>query len=591
MPPTTQPSDAQPAPRTLVDACRRRAHDHPFQAGFQYEQSEDEPAEPLSYGALDLKARAIATVLREHAEPGARALLHYPPGLDFISAFYGCLYAGMIAIPAAPLDGSKPESAAAARTRSIVESARPELWLSVSGGHDVIGPELRAASGLDRLAAIATDAVDAARATRWARPDIDEDTVAYLQYSSGSTGLPKGVTLTHANVMHNLETIKAMCASGPNPVGALWLPMFHDMGLVSGALMPIAGARAKLLSPLAFIHQPYRWLRMLDEADSLTAAPNFAFDLCVRRVSDEQLAQLDLSGVKCAIVGAERVRSATLDRFAERFKAAGFRREAFAPCYGLAESTLLVTGGPVGRPPAVRHLDRDALARHEVVDAPAGGSGVSLVGCGEPRPGVRIVIVDPETLRACPPNRIGEVFVASASVGTGYWAAPERTRETFGITIEGIEGRFLRTGDLGALVDGQLYVSGRRKDLVIVDGQNHYPPDLEATVEGSHRALRTGFCAVVAIDDGGREQVVVIAELSTRALRGGNYDVAEIETAVRRALSAGHAVAVDDVVLVRPGTLPFTSSGKLQRYACRAAYSTGELEARRIDAAPEQQAA
>jgi acyl-CoA synthetase (AMP-forming)/AMP-acid ligase II len=585
------PSDPPAAPRTLVETCRQRAQDDPARLGYQFLSDGDESAAELSFGELDLQARAIAAELSRHAEPGARALLHYPPGLEFVTAFFGCLYAGIVAIPAAPLDGSRPDSAAAARSRAIVESSRPQLWLSVAEGHERIDATLREAAGLATLRSIATDGVDPAGAGRWSAPAIDAASVAYLQYSSGSTGTPKGVTLTHGNVLHNLAAIRDLCATGPAPVGALWLPMFHDMGLVAGALMPVTGARVKLMSPLAFVHQPYRWLSLLDESGSVSAAPNFAFELCTHRVTDKQLAQLDLSGWSCAIVGAERVRPATLERFAERFAACGFKREAFAPCYGLAESTLLVTGGPLGRPPTVRHLDLSALARHEVSETPAGSQSVPLVGCGEPRPGVRVVIVDPDTLRPCSPGRIGEVCVASPSVGTGYWDAPDQTQESFGLTIDGTEGSFLRTGDLGALVDGQLFVSGRRKDLIIVDGQNHYPPDLEATVEGAHPAVRTGFCAVVAVEDGRSERIVVLAELSVRALRRHGVDPDQVATAIRRAISSGHPVAVDDVVLLRPGTLPFTSSGKLQRFACAAAYAAGRLEHRRIQAAPEREAA
>jgi acyl-CoA synthetase (AMP-forming)/AMP-acid ligase II len=588
----TPPSGAQTPWRTLVEACRQRAHDRPTRPGYLFDSDGDEPAAELTFGELDLRARAIAAELSRHAEPGTRALLHYPPGLEFVTAFFGCLYAGIIAIPAAPLDGSRPDSAAAARSRAIVESSRPEQWLSATGGHERIDRALREAAGLASLRAIATDEVDPARAAGWQAPAIDAGSVAYLQYSSGSTGMPNGVMLTHGNVLHNVAAIRDLCAAGPAPVGAFWLPMFHDMGLVAGALMAvITGSRAKLLSPLAFVHQPVRWLSLLDEPGSISAAPNFAYELCARRVTDKQLAQLDLSGWSCAIVGAERVRAATLERFAERFAACGFRREAFAPCYGLAESTLLVTGGPLGRPPTVRHLDLGAVNRHVVAEAPAGGPAVPLVGCGEPRPGGQVVIVDPDTLRPCAPGLIGEICVAGPSVGSGYWGAPDRTRETFGLTIAGSEGSFLRTGDLGAFIDGQLFVSGRRKDLIIVDGQNYYPPDLEATVEGAHPAVRAGRCAVVAVDDGRGERIVVLAELSMRVLRRLGVDPGEIARAIRRSVSTDHSLAVDDVVLLRSGTLPFTSSGKLQRFACGAAYAAGRLDHRRIQAAPERSAA
>jgi acyl-CoA synthetase (AMP-forming)/AMP-acid ligase II len=579
-------------PRTLVEACRQRASEHPARPGYVFHPDDDEPPAELAFGELDRLARAIAAELATHAPPGARALLHYPPGLEFIAAFFGCLYAGIIAVPAVPLEGSRPQSPAAARSRAIVASARPEFWLSLTGARERLGEELLEAGGLARLRFVATDAIEPARGDReWTPAPVRASSVAYLQYSSGSTGTPKGVMLTHANALHNLASIRDLCISGTVPVGASWLPMFHDMGLVAGALMPVLTAgRVKLMSPLAFVHRPYRWLSLLDEPNTVSAAPNFAYELCVNRVTDEQLAALDLSGWACAIVGAERVRPATLERFAERFALCGFKRQSFAPCYGLAESTLLVTGGPIGRPPTVRNLDVGALARHQVAETTA-QQPAALVGCGEPRPGVRVVIVDPDTLRPSAGDRIGEVCVASPSVGIGYWDAPAQTHETFGLRIEGAEGSYMRTGDLGALIDGELFISGRRKDLIIVDGQNHYPPDLEATAEAAHPALRRGFCAVVLVDDGAREQVVVLAELSMRALRGGTVSLREITAAIRRCVSASHGVAAGDVVLLRPGSLPFTSSGKLQRFACRAAYMAGELDARRIEPLPERKAA
>ncbi|MGP0050686.1 MAG: fatty acyl-AMP ligase [Solirubrobacteraceae bacterium] len=583
---------------TMVDVCRRRSMLDDTRVGYAFEADGDEPPRELTFGDLDRSARAVAATLAEHVEPGSRALLNYSPGLDFLIGFFGCLYAGVIAIPAAPIEGRRPDSALTERCRAIVDSAEPAVVLSVGAMFDRIDPGTLRCAGLDGCRAIATDEIDGAAAKRWQPPAIDAATVAYLQYSSGSTGTPKGVMLTHANVLHNIAAIRGLCADGPDVVGAFWLPMFHDMGLVASAFMPVlVGRRATLMSPVSFLQQPYRWLSALSQPRSVSAAPNFAYDLCVDRVSDRQLARLDLSGWGCAIVGAERVRPATLARFAQRFSACGFRAESFAPCYGLAESTLLVTGGPVARRPTVRSFAVRALAGHEVRSPTADEPAVSLVGCGTPRPGVHVLIADPDTLRRCEPGRIGEVCIASPSVGAGYWNRPNETSETFGVTVEGAPGRFLRTGDLGTVIDGELFVSGRRKDLVIVDGHNHYPPDLEATAETAHPALRRGFCAVVSVDDGLRERVVVLAEISNRGIltartnpsrRGADgapptdLDL-EITTAIRSALSAGHGVSVDEVVLLRPGSLPLTSSAKLQRFACRAGYAAGRFDVRRVD--------
>jgi acyl-CoA synthetase (AMP-forming)/AMP-acid ligase II len=569
--------------RSVVEACQRRAKAYSTRVGFTFKRDEDESPLELTFGELDRRARAIAAELREHARPGARALLHYPPGLEFVRAFFGCLYAGMIAVPAAGLE-RRPKAKAEARSRAIVEGCRPELWLLEAGARERLDPTLLEAAGLSTLCAVATDLVESTKAARWQPPPIEASSIAYLQYSSGTTGVPKGVMVTHANALHNVASIRDLCTDGPAPVGALWLPMFHDMGLVAGALLPVVtGGRVKLLSPLEFLHEPFRWLALLDEPNSISAAPAFAYDLCAQRVTDAQLEQLDLSGWSCAIVGAERVRPATLERFAERFASSGFSCESFVPCYGLAESTLLVTGGPRGRGPTVHHLGRRALARHEVASATVGAASVSLIGCGEPRPGARVVIADPETLRPRSPGEIGEVCVAGPSVGAGYWGAAAHTRETFGLRVEGLHGSYVRTGDLGALVEGELVISGRRQDIIAIAGEHHYPLDLEATVDAAHPAIRRGFCAVVAVDDGGGQRVVVLTELSVRALRRSAIAPGEIAAAVRRRVLADHSVAVDDVVLLRPGTLPFTSSGKLQRYACRVAYVAGELDHRRVE--------
>jgi acyl-CoA synthetase (AMP-forming)/AMP-acid ligase II len=590
------PSDELPDTTTVVAMCMRRALVDGDRPGYVFETDDEQAPQQLTFGELDRRARAVAATLREHAEPGARALLNYPAGLDFLTAFFGCLYAGVIAVPAAPIERTRPDSALARRCRSIVDSAQPALLLSTTGTLAQIREETMGTSGLHALHPIATDAVDDHAADGWTAPEIDSGTIAYLQYSSGSTGTPKGVMLTHGNVLHNVAAIRSLCADGPEVAGAFWLPMFHDMGLVSSALMPVmTGGWATLMSPVAFLQQPYRWLAALDRPHSTTAAPNFAYDLCVRRVSDRQLATLDLSGWECAIVGAERVRAETLRRFADRFSTCGFRAESFAPCYGLAESTLLVSGGPTGRRPEPRRFAVDALARDRTVEPAPGEPAVELVGSGVARPGVRVVIVEPDTRRPAAPGRVGEICVESPSIGLGYWNRPEESAATFGVTLPDVEGEFLRTGDLGVILDGELFVTGRRKDVVIVDGYNHYPPDLEATAESAHPATQPGFCAVVSIDDGSRERLVVLAELTTRtvlALNAEDHDTDEsaaqliptITAAIRRALSAGHGVAVDDVVLLRPGSLPVTSSGKLQRFACRSTYAAGGFVPRRLTA-------
>ncbi|HWC81161.1 MAG TPA: fatty acyl-AMP ligase [Pseudonocardiaceae bacterium] len=564
--------------RNLVQLCRFRATDTPEWAQHAYLRDGEAVARVLTCAQLDRAARALAVQLARRVRPGARALLHYPPGLDFVIAFFGCLYAGVIAVPTAPVEGG--QRAAAARARAVVRSATPELLLStndfLAGNTD--GLEVAAGAPLTRMA---TDEVDPAAAEDWSAPSIEADTIAYLQYSSGSTGEPKGVVLTHGQVLHNLSVIVGLLRPRPADTRLVsWLPMFHDMGLISGGLLPVYyGGRATLLAPATFIRRPHRWLaaighdhvgellgiaRPAEADDVISVVPNFALELCVRRVDERRRAGLDLRPLRQLIIGAEQVRPHTLERFTAAFGPCGLRTEALQPCYGLAEATLLVSGGPAGEPPHVTEFAEPAAR--------------PLVGCGEVRPGLRVLIADPESLRPRAPGEVGEILVSGPSVASGYWNAPAATAGTFDAVPPGETESFLRTGDLGTFVAGQLFVTGRRKDLIVIDGVNHYPADLETTVEQAEPAVRAGRCAVVSVDDGGRELVVVLAELAQREEATVDDPVA----AVRRALSARHGIAVHEVLLLRPGSLPFTSSGKLRRAECRAGYQDGRFERCRV---------
>jgi len=539
----------------------------------------------LTMADLDLRARAIAVRLTELAVPGSRVLLSYPPGLDFVTGFFGVLYAGMIAVPVAPVDG---DSTAVKRSRieSIAQSAEPDVLLTSSAAAEQVKKVLADAGQLCGLQVLATDEVPDAAASQWTRPDIGPSTVAYLQYSSGSTGQPKGVILRHANVLHNLDLITENGQDDPagRATFVSWLPIFHDMGLISGVVEPIyAGFGSVLMSPVAFVQRPFSWLRAISDAGRASgAAPNFAYEMCARRSKPEQRAQLDLSGWAIALVGAEPVRAQTMRLFAETFAASGFRPGTLYPSYGLAESTVMVSGGPVGRGAVIRAFDARALTTGQVRPAGPGAKERELVGCGEIQSSVTVVITRPGTDEPCPPDEVGEILVCSPSVGDGYWDQPEESARTFGARVRGHgEDEFLRTGDLGFIFDDQLFVTGRLKDVVIIDGHNHYPHDIELTVGTSHPAIREGFCCALSVDQGDAERLVVLAEVSHRQLKsqdGGRSATDEVATAVRRAVTAEHGIAVSDVVLLRLGTLPFTSSGKIQRMECRARYQAGNFD-------------
>ena len=520
--------------QSLVALLRDRALAAPDR-GYTWLAQGEEAAGRLTYAGLDRRARAIAAALAGTVPSGERALLLYPPGLEFVAAFFGCLYAGVIAVPAYPPRSRRADP----RLRNIATDCRPRAVLTTAtllarceAVADQV-PELASALWLDTETLDAEDKGFGPRA----------GDIAFLQYTSGSTGTPKGVVVTHANLLDNLERIRVAFAQAPDSVVVGWLPLFHDMGLIGNVLEPCyVGGECVLMSPAAFLQKPARWLEAIDRFRGTTSGgPNFAYELCARSVGPEARAKLDLSSWSVAFNGAEPVRLATLDRFAEAFAPCGFRRESFAPCYGLAEATLLVT--------AARGVSDDLL-----------------VSCGALPEGGEVRIVDPESGRTVPDGEVGEIRVSGPSVAAGYWNRPEVTRETFG------DG-YLRTGDLGFVRHGELVVTGRLKDLIVLRGRNLYPQDLELTAEQAHPALRAGGGAAFSVEQRGEESVVVVHEVERRA-----SDLGKIADAVRRAVAEDHGVRVADVVLVRAGTIPKTSSGKIRRRECRARYLAGDLE-------------
>ncbi|GDY33391.1 fatty acyl-AMP ligase [Gandjariella thermophila] len=569
---------------TLVDLCRARAAAEPDRRSFVFLADGVAESDSLTLAELDRKARAIAVVLRAAAAPGARALLSYPPGLDFHAAFFGCLYAGVIPVPVAALDGTRG-NLKWTRVDSIAANSRSTLLLSTADGLARVHPLLKQTEVLAGLTVIATDEVDAGAAEEWTPPEITADTVAYLQYSSGSTGEPKGVVLTHANVLHNLSLIhdnlrRPADEDMPRPTAVTWLPLNYNLGLISGVLEPLFGRHDVRVMPApVFVQRPFTWLRAISDlgrADSV--APNFGYEFCARRVTDAQRRTLDLGGWEMALVGGEPVRAGTLDRFCAAFAPVGFRRESLFPAYGLAESTLMVSGGPIGRGPVVLQVDRAGLAAGRVRPADPEGGGRPLVSCGQIHPALTVLAVHPSTGKPCGAEEIGEIVVSGPSVGAGYWNAPAATADAFAARLPDHPDRqFLRTGDLGVIRDGQLFVTGRAKELLIIAGANHYPHDIEATVQASHPAAGELRCCALSVDDGERERLVVLAEAAVPAQEAV---LREVQRSIRRAVNAEHGLQVHEVILVRPGSLPFTTSGKIQRRQCQERYAAGEIPGR-----------
>ncbi len=565
-------------PGSLVEVLRVHAAESPARRAYVFLDREGREAAALSWGELDRRARAVAAALEAQGARGERALLLFPPGLEFIVAFLGCLRAGVVAVPAYPPRPNRSQP----RLRAIARDAGARFVLatsSIAGTTDV--PELA------RAAWIATDALAPESGDGWEGFDPEPDAPAFLQYTSGSTSDPKGVVVTHANLVHNEEAIRLGFGQSERSVVVGWLPLYHDMGLIGNVLQPLyTGATAVLMAPLTFLQRPRVWLEAIGRYRATTSGgPDFAYDLCVRKIGEEERAGLDLSSWTVAFNGAEPVRAGTLERFAAAFGPCGFRRKAFFPCYGLAEATLFVSGGDRKTPPVVRAFRADDLERHAAVEAVEPGAR-KLVGCGRPSEGQRVAIVNPETCAPCASNHVGEIWVAGPSVAAGYWGRPEETARLFRARRADGDGPFLRTGDLGFLdARGELFVTGRLKDLIILRGRNHYPQDFERTAEAVHPALRLGHGAAFSREREGEERLVLVQEVEHG--RVPSEELAGLAEAVRRAVAEEHEVGVEEVVLLRANTIPRTSSGKIRRAACRAAYLDGSLSvAARSGSAP-----
>ncbi len=457
----------------LVDMLRSQAESQPHQTALIFLDDGENSEQILTYEQFERKSRAISVYLQSVKANQGRAVLLYPPGIDYITAFFGCLYAGVTAVPAYPPHNHRNTS----RIETIVADSQAATVLTTSTKLFQLQSLLKKIDNSQKLRWLATDNISQSLEDDWKPPNIKPDSLAFLQYTSGSTSSPKGVMLSHANLLHNAAATYSYMEHSSDSKVVSWLPTYHDMGLIGSILQPLYGGfPCILMSPVAFLQRPYRWLKAISHYRATTSGgPNFAYELCIQKITPEQKATLDLSSWTVAFNGAEPVRASTLERFADSFGSCGFRLDAFYPCYGLAEATLIVSGKMFKKAqPEIKKFNTKALEEHKI--ATSANSMRALVSCGKSISDQQIAIVDTNTLTRCVSNAIGEVWVSGPSVGKGYWNRAQETKEIFGayLTDTG-EGPFLRTGDLGFLLDdGELFITGRLKDLIIIRGRNLY---------------------------------------------------------------------------------------------------------------------
>ncbi len=562
-----------PPTTSLVDALQYWTEKQPDDTIYTFTDGESEETK-LTFQQFTHRVRSIARRLVAERLSGERVLLLYPPGLEYVAAYFACLAAGAVAVPAYPPRRNRNML----RIQAIADDAQAKAALVTGDIVDRSGDMLDETPKLKQLLWIATDEIPSDSHGGWQPVKINPKQLAMLQYTSGSTGTPKGVMLTHGNLMANVQIITYGFEPSRSSSGLSWLPTYHDMGLVGGVLSSMFfGRPSVLMSPMTFLQKPIRWLRGISKYRvSISGGPNFAYDLCTSKITDDQLAGIDLSCWEVAFNGAEPVRAETLHKFAARFGPYGFNLKSFYPCYGMAETTLIVTGGYKGRLPLLRTFEGKQIDQRRVQPCEPGTPNArELTGCGRVLPEERVAIVDADMLHEQPPERIGEIWVQGGSIAQGYWNKPEATQSNFQNYIAGTnEGPFLRTGDLGFFYEGELFVTGRLKDLIIVRGVNRYPQDIEQTVERASPRINSGEVAAFAVDLHGRERLIVVAEVE----RARRSDWSDVIAAVRHDVTAEHELPPDAIILVRFGSIPKTSSGKIQRHACREDFLNDKLQ-------------
>lgn len=571
---------------SLVELLQYRAENQGTQLAFSFLEDGEKKEISITYAELHERACVIASNLLTISAPGDRVLLLYHPGIEYIAAFMGCLYATVIPVPAYPPDGRN-----SARLRSIINDADSSLALSTNV---VVREALNKSNNtgftdkfnLGNIRWVATDPFLADKDHVWESPKLQGDAVAFLQYTSGSTSNPKGVIITHQNLLYNSALEQKYLQHTEESCMVSWLPPFHDMGLIGVIIQSLyVGMPAVLMSPMSFLKKPFRWLQAISNcklSESISSgAPNFAYELCCNKITDEQLSTLDLGNWKIAFNGAEPVRHSTIENFSRKFAACGFKSTTMLPVYGLAEATLIASSGDAQALPIIKDFSSEKLEKRKAIEVNQKaeehreGSVIKMVGCGNNLSGQELVIVNPDTGLECPEGEVGEIYLAGASVGKGYWNNEAETEKAFRAYVSG-KGPYLRTGDIGFLLQGELFLTGRLKDLIIIRGKNHYPQDIEFTVNEAHPAIRPGNGAAFSIGKNGEEKLVIVQEIKREFRR--KFVKEEVVDAIMKAVSLNHSLQTYKVCLIEPSSFPKTSSGKLQRQACKKQFLNAELK-------------
>ncbi|MDD1515224.1 fatty acyl-AMP ligase [Priestia megaterium] len=569
---------------SMIDLLSHKVMIHPEKVVYTFLSNDNQDETNITYQELHMYAKQIAAYLQHLGLEGQRALLMYPSGIDYVKAFLGCIYANVIPVPVYPPGLSRNME----RLKAIMDDSATNIILTTTQLHSKISFHFSDELSNMNLKWIPIDDISHDYRDQWSQPKVDKESLAFLQYTSGSTSSPKGVMVTHGNILHNEAMIKAACQHNEDTVMLGWLPMYHDMGLIGNILQPLyLGAKCIFMSPMDFLQKPFRWLSAISKYKAtISGGPNFAYDLCLKKITDEQKVQLDLSSWEVAFNGAEPVRYETIQKFAQAFKDCDFKLNQFFPCYGMAEATLFITGNEKLTKPVSKGFCKESLLENKAIERPLNSEdSVKLVGCGMTWLDQKVEIVNTDSLSKCASNEIGEIWVKGDSIAKGYFGRKQETNYAFNNTVKDTnENGFLRTGDLGFFHEGQLFVTGRLKDVIVLRGKNHYPQDIELTVEKADQAIISEASAAFSVDINGEEKLIIVAEIE-RKYRPRPHKERELKgyldsvlRNIRQQVMEEHEVQPYTIYLLKTSSIPKTSSGKIQRSACKNAYLNNGLE-------------